>query len=430
MDKKTDCSFIVKGDICYNISPTQFDARKDAYIVCVEGISQGVFDEIPEKYQGLSLIDYSGMLITPGLNDIHVHAPQYTFRGIAMDLELLDWLNTYTFPEESKYEDLKYTSKAYDIFVDDLKHSATTRAAVFATLHVPATVFLMDKLEKTGLKAYVGKVNMDRNSPDFLIEKTQQSLIDTKEWLDASLQFGPLVKPIITPRFVPSCTSELMSGLGKLAEEYNVPIQSHLSENHGEIDWVASLHPESPNYTDVYYEHRLMGQVPTVMAHCIHLSDVEIDRMAETQTMVSHCPYSNVNLSSGIAPIRKLMKRNIPIGLGSDISGGHIVSMAKVLTEAIGLSKMKWVEVDQTYAPITLSEAFYMATKGGGKFFGKVGSFEKGCDLDALIIDDTSIFDPNERTLEERLERWLYVGDDRHIVERYVAGHIVPNPQG
>ena len=221
-----------------------------------------------------------------------------------------------------------------------------------------------------------------------------------------------------------------MSGLGKLAEEYNVPIQSHLSENHGEINWVASLHPESPNYTDVYYEHRLMGQVPTVMAHCIHLSDVEIDRMAETQTMVSHCPYSNVNLSSGIAPIRKLMKRNIPIGLGSDISGGHIVSMANVLTEAIGLSKMKWVEVDSNYAPLTLSEAFYMATKGGGKFFGKVGSFEKGCDLDALIIDDTSIFDPNERTLEERLERWLYVGDDRHIVERYVAGHIVPNPQG
>ena len=166
------------------------------------------------------------------------------------------------------------------------------------------------------------------------------------------------------------------------------------------------------------------------MAHCIHLSDVEMDRMAETQTMVSHCPYSNVNLSSGIAPIRKLIERNIPIGLGSDISGGHIVSMAKVLTEAIGLSKMKWVEVDKNYAPLTLSEAFYMATKGGGQFFGHVGSFEKGYELDALIIDDTSLFDPNERSLEERLERWLYVGDDRHIIERYVAGRVVPSPKG
>ena len=314
--------------------------------------------------------------------------------------------------------------------MQDLWRNGTTRSILFGTIHKESTLVLMELLQKAGLSAYVGKVNMDRNSPEFLIEETQQSLIDTKEWLDESSQYGPLVKPIITPRFVPSCTSELMSGLGKLAEEYNVPIQSHLSENHGEINWVASLHPESPNYTDVYYEHRLMGQVPTVMAHCIHLSDVEMDRMAETQTMVSHCPYSNVNLSSGIAPIRKLMKRNIPIGLGSDISGGHIVSIAKVLTEAIGLSKMKWVEVDQTYAPLTLSEAYYMATKGGGKFFGKVGSFEKGCDLDALVIDDTSLFDPNERTLEERLERWLYVGDDRHIVERYVAGQVLPNPQG
>ena len=286
----------------------------------------------------------------------------------------------------------------------------------------------MELLQKAGLSAYVGKVNMDRNSPEFLIEDTHQSLADTKEWLEASAQFGPLVKPIITPRFDPSCTSELMSGLGNLAEAYNVPVQSHLSENHGEIEWVAALHPEAANYTDVYYEHHLMGKVPTVMAHCIHLSDVEMDRMAETQTMVSHCPYSNVNLSSGIAPIRKLFERKIPIGLGSDISGGHIVSMAKVLTEAIGLSKMKWVEVDQTYAPLTLSEAFYMATKSGGKFFGKVGSFEKGCELDALVIDDTTLFDPNERSLEERLERWLYVGDDRHIVERYVAGKVAPEP--
>ena len=172
-----------------------------------------------------------------------------------------------------------------------------------------------------------------------------------------------------------------------------------------------------------------MGQTPTVMAHCIHLSAAEMDRMEETQTMVSHCPYSNVNLSSGIAPIRKLLEHHIPVGLGSDISGGHAVSMAKVLMEAIGLSKMKWVEVDNQYAPLTLSEAFYLATKGGGTFFGKVGSFEEGYELDALVIDDTSMFDANERSLEERLERWIYIGDDRHIMKRYVAGRLVEEPK-
>ena len=370
---------ILKGNILYTPRPSEFISIPHGYIIAVDGVVVYCGESIPPAYADCEVTDYGDNLIIPGFVDTHAHAPQYCNRGLGMDKELLPWLETYTFPEEAKFSDSDYARLVYGAFVQDLWRNGTTRSILFGTIHKESTLVLMELLQKAGLSAYVGKVNMDRNSPNFLIEETQQSLIDTKDWLDVSSQYGPLVKPIITPRFVPSCTSELMSGLGRLAEEYNVPIQSHLSENHGEIDWVASLHPES---------------------------------------------------SSGIAPIRKLMKRNIPIGLGSDISGGHIVSMAKVLTEAIGLSKMKWVEVDQTYAPLTLSEAFYMATKGGGKFFGKVGSFEKGCDLDALIIDDTSIFDPNERTLEERLERWLYVGDDRHIVERYVAGHIVPNPQG
>ena len=334
-------TLILKGNILYTPRPSEFISIPHGYIIAVDGVVVYCGESIPPAYEECEVTDYGDNLIIPGFVDTHAHAPQYCNRGLGMDKELLPWLETYTFPEEAKFSDPDYARLVYGAFVQDLWRNGTTRSILFGTIHKESTLVLMELLQKAGLSAYVGKVNMDRNSPDFLIEETNQSLVDTKEWLEKSVPFGPLVKPIITPRFVPSCTSELMSGLGKLAEEYNVPIQSHLSENHGEIDWVASLHPESPNYTDVYYEHRLMGQVPTVMAHCIHLSDVEIDRMAETQTMVSHCPYSNVNLSSGIAPIRKLMKRNIPIGLGSDISGGHIVSMAKVLTEAIGLSKMK-----------------------------------------------------------------------------------------
>ena len=423
-------TLILKGNILYTPDPSTFVSIQQGYIIAVDGVVVHCGESIPTVYAEYDVVDYGDNLIIPGFVDTHAHAPQYCNRGLGMDKDLLPWLETYTFPEEAKFSDPDYARLVYGAFVHDLWRNGTTRSILFGTIHKDSTLVLMELLQKAGLSAYVGKVNMDRNSPEFLIEETKQSLLDTKAWLDGAAQFDPLVKPIITPRFVPSCTSELMTGLAKLAKEYNVPVQSHLSENHGEIDWVASLHPESSNYTDVYYEHHLMGTVPTVMAHCIHLSDVEMDRMAETQTMVSHCPYSNVNLSSGIAPIRKLFERNIPIGLGSDISGGHIVSMAKVLTEAIGLSKMKWAEVDPNYAPLTLSEAFYMATKGGGQFFGHVGSFENGCELDALIIDDTSLFDPNERSLEERLERWLYVGDDRHIIERYVVGRVVPSPKG
>ena len=303
-------------------------------------------ESLPSMYEGLPVVEYRNQLIIPGFVDTHAHAPQYCNRGLGMDKELLPWLETYTFPEESKFKDTEYARLVYSAFVRDLWRHGTTRSILFGTIHKDSTLVLMELLQQAGLSALVGKVNMDRNSPDFLIEDTTQSLADTKAWLEASKVFGPLVKPVITPRFVPSCTSELMRGLGELAKEYDVPVQSHLSENHGEIEWVSALHPESGSYTDVYYEHQLMGQTPTVMAHCIHLS-----------------------------------------------------------------------------------EAFYLATKGGGTFFGKVGSFEVGYELDALVIDDTSMFDANERSLEERLERWIYIGDDRHIMKRYVAGRLLEEPK-
>lgn len=420
--------YIVKGNIIYTSRPAEFAVILNGYMIVRDGRIAYCGESIPSEFESYPVEDYGDNLIIPGFVDTHAHAPQFCNRGLGMDKELLPWLETYTFPEEAKFSDLDYAKTVYSAFVNELWRYGTTRSILFGTIHKESTLLLMRLLSEAGLSAFVGKVNMDRNSPDYLIEDTDQSLHDTRVWLEEARQFGPLVRPIVTPRFVPSCTSRLMSGLGDLAVEYNVPIQSHLSENHGEIEWVHSLHPDSSSYTDVYCEHRLMGTVPTVMAHCIHLSDEEMERMHETKTMVAHCPYSNVNLSSGIAPIRKLLNHGISIALGSDISGGHDISMAKVLTEAVGLSKMKWAEVDASYASLTLPEAFYMATKGGGQFFGDVGSFETGYEFDALVIDDHELFDPNERSIEERLERWLYIGDDRHIVGRYVAGKLLDEP--
>ena len=184
MDSKTEPkSFVIKGDVCYSTSPQEVSCTQDGYLVCVDGRSAGVFAELPQSYADLPLIDCTGQLVVPGMSDIHVHAPQYAFRGLGMDLELLDWLNTHTFPEESKYADLAYAGDAYEIFADDLRHSATTRAVVFGTLHVPATELLMDDLEATGLVTYVGKVNMDRNSPDNLVEGSEESAEATRGWV-------------------------------------------------------------------------------------------------------------------------------------------------------------------------------------------------------------------------------------------------------
>lgn len=146
------------------------------YLVCADGMVQGIYPELPQQFCGIPVEDMGDRIIIPGLTDLHVHAPQYSFRGLGMDLELLDWLNTNTFPEESKYRDPEYAKKAYDIFVKNLTHGATTRACVFATIHNEATLLLMDRLEEAGIAAMVGKVNMDRNSPDYLREASARHL--------------------------------------------------------------------------------------------------------------------------------------------------------------------------------------------------------------------------------------------------------------
>ena len=158
-------SFALRGDLCWSRDPQHLNTLRDGWLVCVDGRSAGVFETLPEEYANLPVEDWSGHLVVPGLVDLHVHAPQYTFRGLGMDLELLDWLDRHAFPEEARYADLDYARKAYTRFVEDMKHGPNTRACVFATLHGPATLLLMDLLEASGLVAMVGKVNMDRNSP-------------------------------------------------------------------------------------------------------------------------------------------------------------------------------------------------------------------------------------------------------------------------
>ncbi len=252
-------------------------AMDDGYLVCENGRIAGVFSALPAQYAALPLLDYTGKLIIPGMTDLHVHAPQFAFRGLGMDLELLEWLNTYTFPEESKYADLEYADRAYSSFVDHLRRSTTTRAAIFATIHLPATRLLMEKLEASGLVTYVGKVNMNRNCPPYLRElSTNHSLRDTERWILDTKDAFQRTKPILTPRFIPSCTDDLMFGLARLRGQYDLPVQSHLSENYSEIDWIRELCPKSKFYGDAYDQFGLFGGgYPCIMAHCVHSSEAE-----------------------------------------------------------------------------------------------------------------------------------------------------------
>ncbi|MBQ3284640.1 MAG: amidohydrolase family protein [Ruminococcus sp.] len=421
-------SFIIRGDICYSADKNRLITKENSYLICENGICAGVFDQIPERYADLPVHDYSGMLVMPGMVDLHIHAPQYAYRGLGMDKELLDWLNTYAFPEESKYGDLDYADKAYTIFANAIKKSATTRLCVFGTLHRAATKLLMDKLEDVGAVSYVGKVNMDRNSPDNLREASAQaSLADTERFLKETQDKYKNTYPIITPRFTPSCTDELMQGLGELSKKYRVPVQSHLSENPGEVEWVRELCPWAKYYGEAYDRFGLFGKPEkTVMAHCVYSDDNEIARMKENGVFIAHCPASNTNVASGIAPARKYLELDLNIGLGSDVAGGHSESMFTAMVDALQVSRLYWRLVDSGKKPLNIAEVFYMATKGGGAFFGKVGSFEKGYEFDAVVIDDSLLPHPQPLTLQERLERSVYLaGDVKALKAKYCRGALV-----
>jgi guanine deaminase len=427
-----DCLFALKGDICYSKTGNTLRTVEDGYLLCVDGKSAGVFPRLPEEYRHLPVTDYGGRLILPGLTDLHMHAPQFAFRGLGMDLELLEWLQTRAFPEEAKYGNREYAERAYTALAAELRGGPNTRFCVFSTLHVPATLALMDIMEQSGLVSMVGKVNMDRNSPDNLRERdAESSAAATREWLNQCGAYKNTY-PIITPRFIPSCSDSLMASLSEIRREYALPVQSHLSENRQELAWVQELCPDSGCYGGAYAAFDLFGAgAPAVMAHCVWPGKNEADLIRDRGVFVAHCPQSNINLSSGIAPVRRYLDAGIAVGLGSDVAGGVHSSIFRAMADAIGVSKLRQALIDRDEKPLGPEEAFYLGTRGGGAFFeaagagGPVGSFEAGYEFDALVIDDRDYAAPFPLSIRERLERTIYLSENRHIIAKYVRGKAI-----
>jgi len=421
--------FIIRGNILFAPRKDELQVFPRGYAVCRDGVCQGVFRSLSEEYWGIPVTDYGDALIIPGLVDLHTHAPQYAFRGTGMDCELLDWLHRYTFPEEARYVDLDYAARAYGLFAEQMKKSATSRAVIFGTIHREATLLLMDLMEETGIISYVGKVNMDRNAPDELREPSPDaSAFDTFGFINHAVRRGyQRTMPILTPRFIPSCSDALLNELSEVRRAYDLPVQSHLSENPEEVALVKRLVPSAAFYGEGYERFGLFGgETRTIMAHCVHSTAEETERLLKNGVWVAHCPNSNMNLGSGIAPVRRYLEKGIRVGLGSDIAAGQTESMFRAMTDAIQVSKMRWRYLDAGAWPISFTESFYLATKGGGSFFGQVGSFEPGYEFDAIVLDDIIVKHPHPMTLEERLERAVYLGLDRDgISAKYVRGRKV-----
>ena len=413
---------IYKAHILFTKEKDRFEVFENGYVtVDADGRVVSVSANLSESdREDAEIIDFGDRLLIPAMNDMHVHAPQVHNQGVAMDMELLPWLQNYTFPEESKYADVQYAERMYRRFLHTQWLFGTMRSVVFATVHTESTRVLMKLYQEAGMGAFVGKVAMNRNCPDALCEDVEASVEGNEQLIAEFNQPDALVRPIITPRFVPSCTPDMLRACGELANKYQLPVQSHLSENTSEIAWVQDLEKESTCYGDAYNHYGLFGQTPTIMAHCVWTQGEELELMKRQGVMVAHCPTSNLNIASGLAPVRTFLDEGLRIGLGSDISGGHDLNMFRMIVYAIQVSKMHY-QHDHNMSFLTLPEVFWIATKSAGSFFGKVGSFEPRYEFDALVINDSVLY-PSEYSLLHRLERFIYLGDDRQIEHRFCRG--------
>lgn len=370
--------------------------------------------------------------LVPGFIDTHAHAPQYVFAGSGMDLQLLDWLNTHTFPCEAEFSDINHATDAYTKVIKRFLASGTTTVSWFATIHLQASKKLVDLVEQYGQRAYVGKVNMDSNSPNYYVETTASSLQDTRTFIEyVKAKNNSLITPVVTPRFAISCSSALMNGLSQLADEYQLPIQTHLCENPNEIAETKSLFPNSKDYTSVYDDHNLLNE-RAYMAHCVHMTDDEVDMLAARNTGVSHCANSNFSLESGVSDVRRLLNKGIKVGLGTDVAGGYSPSMLDAIRSAFAATKTnkfihRDMKNDPNYVPLVPAELLFLATLGGAQVLGledKIGNFAQNKAFDALWVDlkNGSLDLMGGETMQEKVEKFMFNGSAQNLKHVYVQG--------
>ncbi|KAK5942633.1 hypothetical protein PMZ80_005198 [Knufia obscura] len=420
----------------------------------------------------------------PGFIDTHIHAPQYPNVGIFGKSTLLDWLTTYTFPLEasigdtgpaaettstttttttngapssptnpqqpaSKKRKLTPLPRAYKVYtkvVDRTLRNGTTTASYFATLSVPATNLLASIAHTRGQRAYIGRVCMDHpeTCPDFYRDETPdqtiQHAIESIEYIQRLDPRGELLAPIVTPRFAPSCQAETLTRLGELALTRSLRVQTHISENKGEVELVSQLFPDRKNYTDVY-DHAGLLTHRTILAHAIHLSNDEITTIAQRKSKISHCPASNSALGSGFCPVRKLLDAGLDVSLGTDVSGGYSVSILDSVRQTCLVSRqLGYVNGGEKRWNIGVTEGLWLATVGGARCVGmedRLGGFEVGMlwDVQEVVLDEVDGDEDGDgkgqvdifgwENWEERVDKWVWNGDDRNVRRVWVGGRLV-----
>ncbi|MCP3426757.1 guanine deaminase [Rothia sp. AR01] len=392
-------------------------ALRDGRILAV-----GEAEEVLDRYPGASVDRQGERLLVPGFVDCHVHFPQMTMIA-SPGLQLLEWLENYTFPAEARFADRAHCEEVAEFFADQLVAHGVTTACVYATVHPGSAEALFRSALARDLRVITGKVCMDRNAPEHLLDTPERAYEQSLELLEAWHGRGRL-EYAVTPRFAPTSSPRQLELLGRLTAEHpDVVVQTHLAENRAECDWVGELFPEDRDYTAVYERHGLVRR-RSVFGHAIHLSDGELERLGAAQASLAHCPTSNLFLGSGHFELQRARRhRGLRVGLGSDVGGGTSLSPLASLNEAYKVSRM-------VGEPVDAFQALRLATLDGAEALGledRVGSLEAGKDADLVVLDPRSSPVLRHRagyagSTAELLFALMMLGDDRSVHATYVSG--------
>jgi len=379
---------------------------------------------LPTLADDVEVTHYPDALITPGFIDTHIHFPQTGMVG-SYGEQLLDWLNEYTFPCEGQFADKAHADGVAQIFLKELLRNGTTTALVFGSVHPESVDALFEAAQALDLRLIAGKVMMDRNAPDYLTDTAQSSYAQSKALIERWHGKGRL-HYAVTPRFAPTSSEAQLTLAGQLLREYpDVYLQTHLSENLQEIEWVKALFPERSNYLDVYDHYQLLGE-RSVLAHGVHLCDAECARLAETGSAIAFCPTSNLFLGSGLFNLPQAERFKVNVGLGTDVGAGTSFSLLHTLNEAYKVMQLQGEKLNPF-------KSLYLATLGGARALrleDRVGTLQPGTDADFVVLDyhATPLLSyriAQAKTFEEVLFVLMTLGDDRVVLQTYAAGRRV-----
>ncbi|MBX2870298.1 MAG: guanine deaminase [Acidiferrobacterales bacterium] len=397
---------------------------KDGVLVIDEGRVVQCGDAaklLPHLPDDARLSHHTNGLIVPGFIDTHVHFPQVEVMG-AYGTQLLDWLETHTFPAERKFADRQYADEVAQFFLDQLLKNGTTTALVFGTVHPQSVDAFFTAAEQKNLRMICGKVMMDRNAPEYLRDSPEQSYYESRELIERWHKKDRL-RYAVTPRFAPTSSEEQLQKASDLLKAYpDVHFHTHLAENKEECEWVASLFPDDRSYLSVYDRFKLLGR-RSVFAHSIYLDKQDWARIGQCGAGVAHCPMSNLFIGSGLFDLQAARSSNVHIGLGTDIGGGDSFSILRTINEAYKIQQLR----GENLSPF---ESLYHATLGGAKTLdleGAIGNFEEGREADFVVLDyaATPLIDfriQHCQSLMERLFVMQMLGDDRAIRHTYILG--------